>query len=111
MAGRAEATVTLTGTEQYGAEGAVAQPQVVPRSKGRMVVNWITSTDNKTIGYLYLITSPEVGCCPGQWTVFLHCQRGQVQAVDLVPQVISMAPARFSTCRTRVARRCSLSTP
>jgi len=34
-----------------------AQPQVVPRSKGRIVVNWLTTTDHKTIGYLYLITS------------------------------------------------------
>lgn len=57
MAGKAEGMVTSTGIEQYGAEGAVPQPQVVPRSKGRVVVNWITSTDHKTIGYLYLITS------------------------------------------------------
>ena len=28
-----------------------------PVSKGRIVVSWITSTDHKTIGYLYLITS------------------------------------------------------
>src|SRR5699024_11808559 len=34
-----------------------AQPQVVPRSKGRIVVNWLTTTDHKTIEYLYLITS------------------------------------------------------
>lgn len=34
-----------------------AQPQVVPVSKGRLVVNWLTTTDHKTIGYLYLITS------------------------------------------------------
>src|SRR4051812_25175123 len=25
--------------------------------KGNIVVNWVTSTDHKTIGYLYLITS------------------------------------------------------
>src|SRR5690625_7835698 len=34
-----------------------AQPQVVPVSKGRLVVNWLTTTDHKTVGYLYLITS------------------------------------------------------
>lgn len=33
------------------------RPQVVPVSKGRIVVNWLTSTDHKTIGYMYLITS------------------------------------------------------
>ena len=37
--------------------GTIAAPRVVPRSKGRIVVNWITSTDHKTIGYMYLITS------------------------------------------------------
>lgn len=33
------------------------QPRVVPVSKGRLIVNWLTTTDHKTIGYLYLITS------------------------------------------------------
>ena len=28
-----------------------------PTSKGRLFVKWITSTDHKTIGYLYLITT------------------------------------------------------
>jgi hypothetical protein len=29
----------------------------VPKRKGSMVVSWITSTDHKTIGYMYLIAS------------------------------------------------------
>ena len=33
------------------------RPQVVPASKGRVIVNWLTSTDHKTLGYMYLITS------------------------------------------------------
>ena len=28
-----------------------------PTSKGRLLVKWITSTDHKTIGYMYLITT------------------------------------------------------
>ncbi len=32
-------------------------PQAPPMSRGRMVVSWLTSTDHKVIGYLYLITS------------------------------------------------------
>ena len=34
-----------------------AAPGVAPASKGKNFVKWITSTDHKTIGYLYLITS------------------------------------------------------
>ena len=30
---------------------------VVPRDKGRILVDWLTTTDHKKIGYLYLITS------------------------------------------------------
>jgi cytochrome c oxidase subunit 1 len=30
---------------------------VVPKDKGRIIVDWITTTDHKKIGYLYLITS------------------------------------------------------
>lgn len=33
------------------------RPQVVPVSKGRIVVNWLTSTDHKTIGYMYLMSA------------------------------------------------------
>ena len=36
---------------QSPSAGALSAP-VVPRSKGRIVVNWITSTDHKTIGYM-----------------------------------------------------------
>jgi cytochrome c oxidase subunit 1 len=38
---------------------AVTVPVARPRttSKGRLIVSWITSTDHKVIGYLYLITS------------------------------------------------------
>ena len=34
-----------------------ATPGVAPASKGKNFVKWITSTDHKTIGYLYLMTS------------------------------------------------------
>ena len=46
-------------TVKYTAEpdGTFVAPRVVPVSKGRIVVNWITSTDHKTIGFMYLIAS------------------------------------------------------
>ena len=34
-----------------------ASPGVAPAAKGKNFVKWITSTDHKTIGYLYLMTS------------------------------------------------------
>ena len=41
---------------EYSTESATTvAPRVVPKSKGRIFVNWITSTDHKTIGYMYLI--------------------------------------------------------
>jgi cytochrome c oxidase subunit 1 len=36
---------------------ATGRPAPAPTSKGRLVVKWLTSTDHKTIGYLYLMTS------------------------------------------------------
>ena len=30
---------------------------VIKKSKGRIIVDWLTTTDHKKIGYLYLITS------------------------------------------------------
>ena len=36
---------------------AALDAPVVPRSKGKIIVDWITSTDHKTIGYMYLIGS------------------------------------------------------
>jgi cytochrome c oxidase subunit 1 len=32
-------------------------PGIAPATKGKNFVKWVTSTDHKTIGYLYLMTS------------------------------------------------------
>src|SRR6195952_6124429 len=45
----ATATPPATSSVDYGASRV--------GSKGNIVVKWITTTDHKTIGYLYLITS------------------------------------------------------
>ncbi|WP_426119491.1 cytochrome c oxidase subunit I [Kocuria sp. LHG3120] len=52
----------------------VPAPQVVPRSKGRMVVNWITSTDHKTIGYMYLISSFAFFCIAGVMALLIRAE-------------------------------------
>ncbi|MFM7030810.1 MAG: cytochrome c oxidase subunit I [Micrococcales bacterium] len=43
---------TATATATSSSMGARA-----PKSKGRILVDWLTTTDHKKIGYLYLITS------------------------------------------------------
>jgi cytochrome c oxidase subunit 1 len=42
--------------------------------KGNVVVNWITSTDHKTIGYLYLITSFLYFCIGGVMALVIRAQ-------------------------------------
>ncbi|MBO0595143.1 hypothetical protein I2485_13635, partial [Nesterenkonia sp. E16_7] len=44
-------------TLEYTADEAREVSRVVPRSKGKIVVSWLTTTDHKVIGYMYLITS------------------------------------------------------
>ncbi|MEY3687060.1 MAG: hypothetical protein RLZZ73_918 [Actinomycetota bacterium] len=41
----------------YAERPTLTIPGVAPASKGKNFVKWITSTDHKTIGYLYLMTS------------------------------------------------------
>ncbi|MEB2619269.1 aa3-type cytochrome oxidase subunit I [Kocuria rosea] len=62
--------------QQYTADQARATPvpAVVPRSKGRMVVNWITSTDHKTIGYMYLISSFAFFCIAGVMALLIRAE-------------------------------------
>ena len=48
--------MAITGHSRPGT-AAPAAPAVVPQRKGSMVVSWITSTDHKIIGYMYLIAS------------------------------------------------------
>jgi cytochrome c oxidase subunit 1 len=47
--------VTILDEPVTGATPEVPQPP--PRTKGQIVVSWLTSTDHKVIGHLYFITS------------------------------------------------------
>ena len=55
-----------------------------PTAKGRLLVKWLTSTDHKTIGYLYLITSfQKWGTIAKDFdnsSVCCHCQTSLNQA-------------------------------
>lgn len=46
----------------------------VPRSKGRIIVDWITSTDHKTIGYMYLIGSFFFFCVGGVMALIIRLE-------------------------------------
>ena len=56
-----------TGTAEYTAVGDEQVPglDVKRQTLGRTVVKWVTTTDHKTIGYLYLITSFIFFCIGG----------------------------------------------
>lgn len=47
---------------------------VVPRSKGAVIVDWITSTDHKTIGYMYLIGSFFFFCVGGVMALIIRVE-------------------------------------
>src|SRR4051794_28288767 len=53
---------------------ATAAPSVVPRRKGSIVVKWITSTDHKTVGYMYLITSFTFFCLGGVMALLIRAE-------------------------------------
>ena len=46
--------ITSPGSGDFGPSTVTSAPK---KSLGKAVVNWITSTDHKVIGYMYLITS------------------------------------------------------
>ncbi|MDN5552101.1 MAG: cytochrome c oxidase subunit I [Brevibacterium sp.] len=54
-------------------QAAIDAP-VVPRSKGKIIVDWITSTDHKTIGYMYLIASFLFFCVGGVMALIIRLE-------------------------------------
>jgi cytochrome c oxidase subunit I len=53
---------------------AAPSPEPVQRRKGNIVVRWMTSTDHKVIGYLYLITSFGFFLVAGLMAVLIRMQ-------------------------------------
>ena len=63
----------------------VASPRgPAPSRKGSVVVRWITTTDHKTIGYLYLITSFVYFCVGGVMALVIRAELFTPQ-LDVVP--------------------------
>ncbi|MEJ1230639.1 MAG: cytochrome c oxidase subunit I [Galbitalea sp.] len=63
-------TASYTALERQQSYGRTASPT----RKGNIVVSWITSTDHKTIGYLYLITSFLFFCLGGVMALVIRAQ-------------------------------------
>ena len=63
------ATVSYTALER---QQQISRPTA--GSKGNVVVRWITTTDHKTIGYLYLITSFLFFCLGGVMALVIRAQ-------------------------------------
>jgi cytochrome c oxidase subunit I len=61
-------TITRSLEQQY------RSTPPAPQRKGNIVVAWITSTDHKTIGYLYLITSFLFFCLGGVMALVIRAQ-------------------------------------
>src|ERR1700733_2481216 len=58
---------TLERQQTYGA-------RATPSRKGNVVIRWVTTTDHKTIGYLYLITSFLFFCLGGVMALVIRAQ-------------------------------------
>ena len=64
----------------------------LPRSKGRIVVDWITSTDHKTIGYMYLIASFIFFCIGGVMALLIRLELFEpgMQIIETKEQYLSL---------------------
>ena len=62
-------------TFEYATEDVKSiAPAVVPKSKGRLFVDFITSTDHKKIGYMYLISSFVFFCIGGVMALLIRAE-------------------------------------
>ena len=64
----------MTTLEYSANDSAAVAPRVVPRSKGRIIVSWLTTTDHKTLGYMYLITSFAFFCLGGVMALLIRAE-------------------------------------
>ncbi|MGH3247494.1 MAG: cytochrome ubiquinol oxidase subunit I, partial [Trebonia sp.] len=61
----------MTTFEQKQVSTVVARP---PRPKGVVLAGWLSSTDHKVIGHMYLITSVFFFCCAGVMAMLIRVQ-------------------------------------
>ena len=67
--------MTTTTTPPHYRGTSTSRPSAPPGpTKGNVLVNWITTTDHKTIGYMYLITSFVYFCLGGVMALVIRAQ-------------------------------------
>ncbi|CEA07563.1 Cytochrome c oxidase subunit 1 [Arthrobacter saudimassiliensis] len=64
----------MSTVEYTGESGTTVPPRVVPVSRGRIVVGWLTSTDHKIIGNMYLIASFVFFCIGGVMALIIRAE-------------------------------------
>ena len=102
--------MTTTG-QRMGGTAATAAPAVVRRPKGTIVVNWITSTDHKTIGYMYLISSFVFFCAGGVMALLIRAELFEpgmqiLQTKEQYNPYISITPNRTGEYMGKCAELC-----
>ena len=61
-------------TLEYSSDQSGQETRTVPVSKGRIAVDWMTTTDHKTLGYMYLITSFIFFCIGGVMALIIRAE-------------------------------------
>ena len=91
-----------------GATGALRT-----RHKGSTVVKWITSTDHKVIGHLYLVTSFVFFLFGGLMAMLMRAElaRPGNQFVSAASSTTSCSPCTARSCCCCSRRRCSSGSP
>ena len=61
-------------TLEYSSDQSRQVTRTVPVSKGKIVVDWLTTTDHKTLGYMYLMTSFAFFCIGGVMALIIRAE-------------------------------------
>ena len=100
----------MTTLTYEGASASEHAPTLIRKRSGSVVVRWITSTDHKVIGYMYLITSFTWFIVGGILALLIRAELFQpglqiVQSPEQYNQLFTMH-GTIMLCSSRL--RCSL---
>ena len=87
---------TTTGPGDFGPSPVSSARK---QSLGKAVVNWITSTDHKVIGYMYLVTSMV-------WFLIAGLMALAMRAELAIPGMQLVSLEQYNSCSPFTARSC-----